>query len=211
MTSLWEAVTDGKRRVASETARCVGKAGVGTAGGNRRSCEDPEKRLGVTARPRRRDQETAPHGGVSSDAFISGYATCGWSDQDSLLEIKLLNGRSPGSILMIDLWKIAQVEIGLLGVSAGIGPLNAGIGVFFYEPQPPFGPEALGVEEVAGGSGAVGTRGAVRASGPAAGASRAVVSGGRPARRACRTVRSPQDFPPARTTTRAAYGNPVDQ
>jgi len=80
------------------------------------------------------------HSGVTSDGFISGYATYGWSDQDSLLEIELLGGRSPGSILMIDLWKIAQVEIGLLGASAGIGPLNAGIGVFFYEPRPPFSP-----------------------------------------------------------------------
>ncbi|HTE06818.1 MAG TPA: hypothetical protein VK824_11515 [Planctomycetota bacterium] len=79
------------------------------------------------------------HTGVRSDALLSGYATYGWPDQDSLLEIELLGGRSKGSLLMIDLWKIAQVEIGLLGASAGIGPLNAGLGVLFYEPQPPFG------------------------------------------------------------------------
>jgi hypothetical protein len=82
----------------------------------------------------------AGRSGVKSDGFISGYATYGWSDQDSLLEVEVLGGRSPGSILKIDLWKIAQVELGLLGASAGIGPLNAGLGILFYEPRPPFEP-----------------------------------------------------------------------
>jgi hypothetical protein len=79
------------------------------------------------------------HSGVASDGFIRGYATYGWSDQASLLQIELLGGRSRGSILEIELWKLARVELGLLGVSAGIGPLHAGLGVFFYHPTPPFG------------------------------------------------------------------------
>jgi hypothetical protein len=84
------------------------------------------------------DIRTDGHTGVTSDSFVSGYATLGWPDSNSLLRVDVLDGNSPGSILFIQLWKIAQVELGLLGASAGIGPVNAGIGIFFYEPEPPF-------------------------------------------------------------------------
>ncbi len=76
--------------------------------------------------------------GVESSGLIHGYATWGWSDTNSIARLEVLDGNSPGSILLVELWKIARVEIGLLGLSAGVGPANAGVGVLFYKPQPPF-------------------------------------------------------------------------
>jgi hypothetical protein len=76
--------------------------------------------------------------GARSDAFISGYADAGWPASDSLVKVGLFKGpTSRGSVLYLQLWKLLRFELGFLGVAAGIGPLDAGIGVLFYEPRPP--------------------------------------------------------------------------
>jgi len=76
--------------------------------------------------------------GARSDAFISGYADAGWPASDSLFKVGLFKSpNSDGSILYLQLWKLLRFELGLIGVAAGIGPLDAGIGVLFYEPRPP--------------------------------------------------------------------------
>lgn len=76
--------------------------------------------------------------GARSDAFISGYADAGWPASDSLFKVGLFKSpTSDGSILYLQLWKLLRFELGLIGVAAGIGPLDAGIGVLFYEPRPP--------------------------------------------------------------------------
>ena len=83
------------------------------------------------------DLRLAPSG-ARSDAFISGYADAGWPATDSLLKVGLLKGpNSDGSLLYLQLWKLLRLELGLIGVAAGLGPLDAGIGVLFYEPRPP--------------------------------------------------------------------------
>ena len=34
-------------------------------------------------------------------------------------------------------WKLFRLEVGLAGVAVGIGPLDIGLGVLFYEPRLP--------------------------------------------------------------------------
>ena len=75
--------------------------------------------------------------GFSSVGLIGGYATAGWPADDSILKIGLFEGRSDGTLLYVQVWKLVRVEIGLIGLSLGIGPLDAGIGTLFYDPRPP--------------------------------------------------------------------------
>ena len=75
--------------------------------------------------------------GFSSVGLIGGYATAGWPADDSILKIGLFEGRSDGTLLSVQVWKLVRVEIGLIGLSLGIGPLDAGIGTLFYDPRPP--------------------------------------------------------------------------
>jgi hypothetical protein len=82
---------------------------------------------------------TADHeaGGFKSTGLIGGYATAGWPGDDSLLKLGLLDGRSDGAIFLLQVWKLLRVEVGLLGLAVGIGPLDAGVGILFYDPEPP--------------------------------------------------------------------------
>jgi len=75
--------------------------------------------------------------GIRSDAFIDAFATVGWAEDPSFLEIQLLGGRSRGALFMLDLWYLARLEIGLLGASVGLGPLDVGFGLLFYSPRSP--------------------------------------------------------------------------
>ncbi len=76
-------------------------------------------------------------GGLRSDGLIGGHATAGWPADDSLLKLGLLDGRNDGAIFLLQVWKLVRVEVGLLGLSVGIGPLDAGVGILFYDPEPP--------------------------------------------------------------------------
>jgi opacity protein-like surface antigen len=82
---------------------------------------------------------TADHeaGGFKSTGLIGGYATAGWPSDDSLLKLGLLDGRSDGAIFLLQVWKLVRVEVGLLGLAVGLGPLDAGVGILFYDPEPP--------------------------------------------------------------------------
>ena len=75
--------------------------------------------------------------GFHSVGLIGGYATAGWPADDSILRIGLLEGRSDGTLLSLQVWKLVRVEIGLIGLSVGVGPLDAGLGILFYDPVPP--------------------------------------------------------------------------
>ena len=75
--------------------------------------------------------------GFSSVGLIGGYATAGWPADDSILKIGLFEGRSDGTLVYVQVWKLVRVEIGLIGLAVGIGPLDAGIGTLFYKPRPP--------------------------------------------------------------------------
>ncbi|MBM3984266.1 MAG: hypothetical protein FJ296_01020 [Planctomycetes bacterium] len=82
---------------------------------------------------------TADHeaGGLKSTGLIGGYATAGWPCDDSLMKLGLLDGRNDGAIFLLQVWKLLRVEVGLLGLAVGLGPLDAGVGILFYDPEPP--------------------------------------------------------------------------
>ena len=75
--------------------------------------------------------------GWESDAVISGHLTAGWPDDQAVIELDLLQGHNDGAILWFNVWKLFRVEIGLVGASVGVGPLDIGFGVLFYEAYPP--------------------------------------------------------------------------
>ena len=53
-------------------------------------------------------------GGFQSMGLIDGYATAGWPADDSLLKLGLLDGRSDGTLLMLQVWKLLRFELGLV-------------------------------------------------------------------------------------------------
>ncbi len=75
--------------------------------------------------------------GVRSKALVSGYATAGWPAEASMLSLGIFDGPSDGAIFYFNLWKLLRVEVGVVGAAVGVGPLDLGLGVLFYEPQPP--------------------------------------------------------------------------
>jgi hypothetical protein len=70
-------------------------------------------------------------------AFVSGYLTAGWPESADLIDLRLLKGHNDGAILWFNLWKLVRLEVGLWGAAIGIGPLDAGFGVLFYDVRPP--------------------------------------------------------------------------
>ena len=90
--------------------------------------------LVIDVKPWGKDQGGA---GIKGDGLVRAYATAGWPAEESILRIGLFDGPHDGTILHLTVWKLLRAEIGLLGASLGIGPLDAGLGVFFYEPAPP--------------------------------------------------------------------------
>lgn len=76
-------------------------------------------------------------GGFQSMGLIDGYATAGWPADDSLLKLGLLDGRSDGTLLMLQVWKLLRFELGLVGFTLGVGPLDLGVGTLFFDPQAP--------------------------------------------------------------------------
>jgi hypothetical protein len=88
----------------------------------------------------------ASDSGFESDAFISGHLTAGWPDDLAILDLKILDGYNDGSIFWFNVWNLVRVEVGLIGASVGVGPLDFGLGILFYEAYPPsYGTEWFGV------------------------------------------------------------------
>jgi len=91
--------------------------------------------------------------GFESDAFISGHLTAGWPDDLAIIDLKILDGYNDGSIFWFNIWNLVRVEIGLVGASVGVGPLDFGLGVLFYEAYPPsYSTEWFGVSGGLGSS-----------------------------------------------------------
>lgn len=67
----------------------------------------------------------------------SAYAEFAWPANPSLLRADLLGGANRGTLVSLDLWRLLHLELGLLGVGVGIGPLQVGAGAGFYAPQAP--------------------------------------------------------------------------
>lgn len=85
-------------------------------------------------------------GVIHSDALISGFVDAGWTDNDSILRLSVLQD----GLLGFNLWKLLRLEVGLVGLSLGVGPFDAGFGVLFYDARPPNYRWTLGGDEIAG-------------------------------------------------------------
>jgi len=75
--------------------------------------------------------------GIRSSGVVDGHLTFGFSDEDALLRAELFDGRSPGAFFELGVWKLFRVELGLAGAAVGVGPVDMGFGVGFYEPRVP--------------------------------------------------------------------------
>lgn len=73
----------------------------------------------------------------SVEGWGDAFANVGWRANDHLIHVELFGGYNAGTLISIEIWRINHIEIGLIGVSLGLGPLNAGFGTLFYQPGPP--------------------------------------------------------------------------
>ena len=74
---------------------------------------------------------------VESGGLIDGHLALGVREDDELLRVDLFDGRSPGALGELALWKLLRVEVGLFGVGVGVGPFDAALGLGFYDPALP--------------------------------------------------------------------------
>lgn len=79
-----------------------------------------------------------PH--LQADGLVQGYAAVGMPSDTELLEVGVLRGRGEGALLRVSFLRLIRFEIGALGLSLGLGPVDFGVGVLFYEPRMPVYP-----------------------------------------------------------------------
>ena len=72
-----------------------------------------------------------------TDLQWNAYADWGWPTTEQVLLLDVVGGPNAYTLLRADLWRLLHVEIGLLGLGLGIGPLQAGIGAGLYGPVAP--------------------------------------------------------------------------
>lgn len=71
---------------------------------------------------------------LESDALINGLLSVGVPQSESLFVAHVFDGRSPGAFLSLELWPIARLELGLVGATIGLGPIDLGLGIGPYRP-----------------------------------------------------------------------------
>ncbi len=74
---------------------------------------------------------------IESRGIVDGHLAVGIPREDHLFHLDLFDGTSDGAIGELVVWKLLRIEVGLAGVSLGLGPLHAGMGVLLYEPEVP--------------------------------------------------------------------------
>ena len=75
--------------------------------------------------------------GVRATGLVRGHAAWGISDEKRIANLRVLGGESRGAVAEIVVWKLFRLEVGLAGLSIGIGPLHFGLGALFYDPDAP--------------------------------------------------------------------------
>lgn len=65
------------------------------------------------------------------------YAEYAWPANNSLLAVDIVGGSNAYTLISADVWRLLHLELGLLGVGVGLGPLQAGAGVGLYAPHAP--------------------------------------------------------------------------
>ena len=83
---------------------------------------------------------------VESRGILDGHVAFCVRDEPHAFHAKLFDGTSSGSIAEIVVWKLFRLELGLAGASLGIGPVDLGLGVLFYDPKLPDFVESKNVE-----------------------------------------------------------------
>jgi hypothetical protein len=74
---------------------------------------------------------------VQCDGLIEGHAAWGLRAEEDFFRLQVLDGSSPGALAEVVLWKLFRLEVGALGVSLGLGPVDLALGTLFYEPRVP--------------------------------------------------------------------------
>lgn len=80
-----------------------------------------------------------------TDFDANAYFEMGWTDNDSLLAVDIVGGSNAYSLVSVDIWRLLHLEVGLLGVGLGIGPLQFGAGFGLYAPV---APATLGTDQL---------------------------------------------------------------
>jgi hypothetical protein len=92
---------------------------------------------------------TAPkHPSMEIGGLVNGYAQFSKvpSIYGTIFEANLLDGRSPGEFVSVDLWALG-VGVGVAGARVNLPFFETGIGTLFYQPRPLYEPINAVVEE----------------------------------------------------------------
>lgn len=74
--------------------------------------------------------------GIRSRGLINGHAAVGFTEDPPILDGRLFDGRSPGTLLLLDVWHLLRLEVGFVGAAVGVGPIDLGLGLLAYRPVP---------------------------------------------------------------------------
>lgn len=68
--------------------------------------------------------------------LVDGHVAIGVPVEDDVLDVEVFDGRSSGAVFELTVWKLLRLELGLAGADVGVGPLEVGLGVLAYDPEP---------------------------------------------------------------------------
>ena len=74
-----------------------------------------------------------PH--ISGTGLVRGHVALGIREEDQFLRFRA--SLSPDSLVEFSLWKLLRFDIGVVGASVGVGPIDVGLGVLFHDPYIP--------------------------------------------------------------------------